>query len=522
MTSERLVRSGRTALPLVVLCALVAVWGAYLWCWDLSYNSDVAMIGLMARRIAAGLEQPIFVWTVGYQGMFLEGYLAAALFKLFGVSPLVLSLAPTIYALLFLAALFVAVRKYFDAVTAWLTLLLLVVSCPMFLGQFLRTLPNYPEMHLGGVIGILIFTKLAVRIANDHSPVNLRTLFLTLTLGLVHGFFYYTFSLSALFLAAIAAQAVLLALFKRPSPKATVLLLSPLYLVGFALGYSPALYYSYILIGPGSRPPQLGGDLAAVRYRWDLLMQVHHRFLNLTDSPAVNILLVSLFGVAVVWFSIQVTKAVWQGLRSRRSLQERTVGQGVLFFLPLAAVGAFLSSAQVGDLEHARWVISLVVIYALMTANLLITLWRQWPRGFGRLVPLVLLGLLLANNARSITGSLETSGDERRFLENLIATLDSHKLNRGYGTYWSTYVVNLMTDERIILQPVDTPYSPHYSVEVRGSDRLGYVNKPDPRLELPGGSINLDGFDYLVEDAKAVGKGLMFYALRRLDMRPVR
>jgi hypothetical protein len=249
-------------------------------------------------------------------------------------------------------------------------------------------------------------------------------------------------------------------------------------------------------------------------------MQVHHRFLNLTGSPAVNLLIVSLFGDATLLFSIQVTKAVWQGLRSRRPLEEKTVGEGVLLFLPLAAVGAILSSAQVGGIEHGRWVISLVVIYALMIANPVVTLWRHWPRGSGRMLPLLMLGLLLANNARSIKEALRESGDERRFLENLIVTLDSHKLSRGYGNYWSTYAVNLMTDERIVMQQVDTLYSPHYSEMVRGSDRIGYVNMPDPHIKIPGGSISFDGFDYVFEDSSAVGKRLIFYALQRLDKRP--
>ena len=74
---------------------------------------------------------------------------------------------------------------------------------------------------------------------------------------------------------------------------------------------------------------------------------------------------------------------------------------------------------------------------------------------------------------------------------------------------------------RMMVQPVDMTNSPSYSVELRWSDRIGCLNKSDPRLELPGSSMNLDGFDDLVEDGKAVGKGPTFYALHQLDKRSV-
>ena len=140
------------AATLVLLLAWAFMSLVWVINWDVGYNSDVAMIGLMARSIAAGAEFPVYVWTTGYQGILPEAWFAAGLFHLFGSGPLVLSLTATVYTSLFLWVYFLAIRRFFDSPTAWLTLLLTIISCPQFYRQMLRTLPNYGPLHMQNVI----------------------------------------------------------------------------------------------------------------------------------------------------------------------------------------------------------------------------------------------------------------------------------------------------------------------------------------------------------------------------------
>ena len=70
---------------------------------------DTATVGLMGIRILQG-ERPLFYYGQNYMGA-LEAYVAAALFRLFGVSTTVLSLAPTLFALGWIAGAFFLFRR---------------------------------------------------------------------------------------------------------------------------------------------------------------------------------------------------------------------------------------------------------------------------------------------------------------------------------------------------------------------------------------------------------------------------
>ncbi len=50
----------------------------YIQRWYIGYSSDTALIGLMAKHISELKEFPVFVWSVGYQGIILEAYLLIA------------------------------------------------------------------------------------------------------------------------------------------------------------------------------------------------------------------------------------------------------------------------------------------------------------------------------------------------------------------------------------------------------------------------------------------------------------
>ena len=47
----------------------ISVGGLYVYFWRFGFNSDFAMIGLLAKRILTTGEQFIFVPKVGYQGL---------------------------------------------------------------------------------------------------------------------------------------------------------------------------------------------------------------------------------------------------------------------------------------------------------------------------------------------------------------------------------------------------------------------------------------------------------------------
>ena len=102
-----------------------------------------------------------------------------------------------------------------------------------------------------------------------------------------------------------------------------------------------------------------------------------------------------------------------------------------------------------------------------------------------------------------------------RQIEAIIGAFDDYHLTRGYANYWSTYNVNLVTNERLILQPIDISYNPHYSALTRGQERLGYLTSRSASVMPKDGRITIDGYDYQAEGERSLDRGMVFYALRR-------
>lgn len=584
----------RSWMWLAILIALMLIWGGYLYRWDLHYNSDVAMIGLMGKRIADGLETPIFVWTVGYQGVFLAAYLAAGLFKIFGISPFVLSLAPAFYCTLFLVALFYAVRRCFNRPTAMLTVFLVVVSCPQFYSQFLRTLPNYPEIHLGGMLGLLIYMSMVSLLTQStRNDIQIKLLGLAGLLGLVHGFFYYTFALSLLFSISVLGQLLLvlvgLSVLKSPAgikfllpyknfrspysrgfgaflfagvwivffgalaaffgwiqPKvfnaSTELFIAMASLIGFyvfalsisfskrilsfkilicyavggLIGYSPALYFRYVLQGVSLRSPTIDASWSAFVQRFRFFLEFHERLFNFTGSVFFDSLIALVVTASVIFFIVHTIGVQWRQICGKVTANEKSSGQGFFLLLPIMISGAFLSSSLVQDLEHGRWIITLTVFYALAVGYTVTTLWQRKMGSYSQLLLALGLAAIVTNNGRALYRDLTSENVQEEKLKSITDAFDRHHLTRGYGNYWLSYIVNLKTAEQIIVQPFDVPYSPYYGALVAGQDSLGFVSyRGSPRNPVEG-KITLDGHEYRVVNEELLDPDLQFFALSRI------
>ena len=195
----------------IVITTFPFVW-SYVWNWKLAYSSDTALLGLMAKRIAFDGELPLFVWSVGYQGVLLDSYLAALLFRCFGVSPEVLNMAPSFYLLLGTFAWGWLIAEVFSRWTALVSVLLLGFSAPIWYQLCTRTMPNFSEIFFLSSIFLLFcfktlqYTRKAQQVSSDSS------LFATATKSLQRnafvaaftlGFAQYTFAIHTYFFAAV-------------------------------------------------------------------------------------------------------------------------------------------------------------------------------------------------------------------------------------------------------------------------------------------------------------------------------
>lgn len=146
-------------LTALLVIAIGVMSGLFLQYWQYGFSSDYAMIGLMAKHILERGEHPIFVWSVGYQGMFLEGHAVALAFKLFGISPVTLNYAPFVFYLLTILFFFLCVQESFGRTVGLLSAFFVVVSTPEFYGRVLRTQPNYGETYMFGLMLIYVYLR---------------------------------------------------------------------------------------------------------------------------------------------------------------------------------------------------------------------------------------------------------------------------------------------------------------------------------------------------------------------------
>lgn len=194
----------------LTVLAVVSVTGLFFYHWRIGYTSDSAMIGLMAKSILERGERPIFVWSVGYQGMLLEGYAVALCFKLFGINPWSLNVWNTVCLWLVFVLFYRCVKRFTDISTALLSVLLLAVSAPPFYIHAMRTLPNYTETYLFGLVLIALSQMLLRRFYIEGAMSDRRTVLQALAFGLVGGFGAYTYGQIYYFFAAIGLQWLLI------------------------------------------------------------------------------------------------------------------------------------------------------------------------------------------------------------------------------------------------------------------------------------------------------------------------
>jgi hypothetical protein len=188
------------ALQVFTILAGVGAVSYFLYFWQWNYSSDTALVGMVARRFLSHGELPIFVGGVGYQGLLLEVPMAAALFKVFGSSPRVLDLVPAFFYTLLLVALYRVVRLSFSQAVGWLSVLFLILSPPQWYGVVLRSIPNYPQTYLFGLVLFLLYRAILLKILSGSRAFVPEAV----AFGLLAGFSFYLYGQVIYFFFAIA------------------------------------------------------------------------------------------------------------------------------------------------------------------------------------------------------------------------------------------------------------------------------------------------------------------------------
>ncbi|MBX5457262.1 MAG: hypothetical protein IRZ31_10195 [Thermogemmatispora sp.] len=210
-------------------------------------NSDEANMGLVALHVAFQGDHPIFFYGLPYMGP-VEGYVAAALFRLFGPSLFTLRLALLPFVAGFLLSSYGLVRLLYGRAFAFACLLLFTFGSGDVLFLQLRAVGEYPEMLMFAPLILLLASWLACSFhpgsTQSRSPAWGRValyFLLGISIGLA---LWIDFLIGPFVLAALA----LLVLFcgRELWGRAGLSLL-----LGMMIGAEPLLYYN--LTAPSSQ-----------------------------------------------------------------------------------------------------------------------------------------------------------------------------------------------------------------------------------------------------------------------------
>ena len=451
------------------------------------FNSDEAIVGLMARHILQG-ERPLFFYGQSYMGS-LDAYLIAAAFRILGESVLAIRL---VQMLLYTAYLWTAWRfarrVFIDPKAADWTVLILALPPVVVTTYTSATLGGYGESLLLGNLLLLLGYEVVFGERSEDG----RAWF---GLGLLGGLAFWTLGIAGVYLLPVAA-AGLLRIRRKQVPG--VLLAA----AGFILGSLPwwvenfthnwaaldvLLGRSELQLGPTSPWDRAVGflllglsSLGGYRLPWESAYEAWWMVL-----PGVLLLL------AAGMFVFEVRRRRWTVLAP---------GAELLLALFVGGFLAVFVGTHFGVDSTGRYLLPLHLPLGMALGALAVRLEQKAPRaGLALLAVILLFNLAGTWRAASRPDGLTTQFDPITRFNNdsdaeLISFLDQHDLTRGYSNYWVSYRMAFLTGERLILSPrlpykADLSYTPHddrirgYDERVDAAPRTVYITTLHPELD---------------------------------------
>jgi hypothetical protein len=454
--------SAKRHLPVLIAILLIAaLFRAWLIAVDgVSFESDEAIVGLMARHINQGAPVPTFYYGQAYMGS-LDAILVAGGFRLFGASVQTIRLVQAgLYLLAVATGYGLAHAMTGQRRIAAMTGLLLAIPTPLAALYTTLSLGGYNELVLFGAL--VLWQGWAVT-EGGHAD-GAHNLWRWAVLGLAAGAGWWTNGAIASVLVVVGVLG--LRHFSRRRWRA-YLLAGGCFLVGSAPWWLYNLRHAWAALdflaggfepAPGVEPISPPEALLALvilgipailglRYTWE------PRFITTPGAL-----------LALALYLLLATVLITEGRAIRRARARGDPPPPVTTY-PAAARG-------LGLLFGVFAVIFVVSPFSDATGRYLMPLWIPAALGLalaldrlrraGRLVPALALGLLLAFQAGSVIRAAQTgtglqpqlidrlhtpAADDQRVLD----FLDAHGCTHGYASYWASFRLIFRSDEQVIL-----------------------------------------------------------------------
>ena len=592
-------------LLITIIGTLAWLIYAFLSNWSLGYNSDQALLGLMAKSVLENGERPIFVWSVGYQGIFMEVYATALVFHWFEANPFYLNFAPTFYFCVFLGLFYKVLRQYFDKMVAAFSCLFLLLSTPTLYLLTMRALPNFSESFLLGMLTFIVYSLMIKRVYMAKI-FDRKSALIALGFGGLVGFSLYTYVLSwYFFIAACLCSFIIfianvrewrgsqfISSYLRPqqsirNPILRKIVGIPIYLflglaifgaigffldldftqyrlkgkrgvlpihllfggiffhtiitftvhffkyqdhrvqrslggliffVGLLAGFSPKLYYWLVLGGRTKKGATVSGKLDQILDRLSLGIKANNDFLRLPIQfksfglMEYGLLALSLFCIGYLFWSFAKKLRV----AFAEGTMPELVQEGLPFLcLPFVILLAFSLSSAVVDGGSGRYLLAILIFYAVAYSYTAVSLWRRHKNALARVIIASLTFMVLYRGGLNIHNGVVHESNTKNELAHLVKVLDEHQISYAYGDYWTAYNVNLFTQERIVIEPIYSNYSPHYAARMEKQERIAYIDRKEPKYPVKDNQVVINDKTYNLEKKVSIDRHWDMYVLVR-------
>jgi len=542
--------------------ALVLAVGLKIWLtagnWA-PFNSDEAVVALMARHILAG-DRPIFFYGQAYMGS-LDAFLVAAGFWIFGQQVWVIRL---VQGLLFIGVMLTSAWLGKLSFGSWKvgSLAMLILAIPTVNVSLYTTasLGGYGEALLLGN-GILICgLTIGNCLKKDHQP---GPIWPWMLLGFLSGIGLWAFGITLIYSLPIVVYLLILSIEnlrreshsensvnKRVERENSGRSTQKSYMqrsivnwmgafAGILLGSIP-WWGSALAHGFASLVSELGGSAIAGVEQLPYLLQVWRHIVNfaLLGSTVILGLRPPWDMIWLAWPLLPFVLIFWMAvigymIRCLRTPNNQRDAQGVLVGVMLTLLLGFIFTPFGAD-PSGRYFVPLAAPMALFAAAMIQDLASR-PR-IGNWAYLLLALLLVYNLWGTVQSALRyppgittqfyyPTQIDHRYDQELITFLRDKGETRGYGNYWVAYPLAFLSEEDLIFVPRlpyhldfryserDDRYQPYQDVVSR-SQKVAYIttNHPDldDRLRTSFGEMGVTWRE------TRIGDYLVFYGLSRV------
>lgn len=476
----------------------------------LPFNSDEAVVALMARHILAG-EKPIFFYGQSYMGS-LDAILVAGGFVLFGQKVWVIR---AVQILLFTGTMLstgylaqIISRSPLAGVLAITLMAFPNVNMTLYTSV---SLGGYGEMLLIGNLILITTIKIAEQILQNYDLHQAR---LWLILGFLIGLGFWAFSLTLVYAVPAFIYLIWSIIINRNSISRLISKLRiwlVVSLLGIFLGALPCLVYITQFGIRGLVIELLGGAIAGVeRLPW--LSLIARRIFNslvLGMSVAVGLrppweirwLALPLAPLALATWAGSVIHAYRHFSAIHLRCVERNRHPVLLFGVAITLLAGF-TLTPFGSDPSGRYFLPIAVILVIFASTWLASMRRMMGDKIWLICILISLyhiwGTLQAIN--SPPGGLTTQFDAITRIDHskdreLIQFLTDKRITRGYTNYWVAYPLAFLSEEKLIFVPSlpyhqdfrytsrDDRYKPYQEL-VSQAKEVAYITTKHPPLDI--------------------------------------